>query len=448
MPWGSNLGHQHAEGFSGISGRKHEPLAVMTYSHDGYGLGHLRRNSIIAASLVRQMPHSSVLMLVGCPVGVFFDLPPGVDFIKVPSIIKVAAGLYEPLGIRVGVQKTKMLRASVMATAVEVLQPAILLVDHVPTGVWGELLPTLHMLKSGENRPLIVLGIRDIIDSSDYVRELWHREGTFKAINTYYDEVLIYGCEDVFDAASEYGLRDQVQKKITYCGYVCSQRAHQNKSDIRQALGVTKDKLVLVTAGGGHDGYPMMQACMDAFRLLGKELPFDVIFVAGPLMEHGLKKSLRRQGAELNIRVLSYVHESLGYLEAADLVITMAGYNSICEILNFKKRALVIPREGPRAEQKMRSRIFADRGLVDVLYPNELSSAKLATRIVANLEQTDSRDRNGVSIDTGGANYVARLLAERTREVAKRKRGGDAVSNGATDAVRPPLDSIAQADTW
>jgi predicted glycosyltransferase len=442
------LGDQHVEGFSDISGGKHDSITVMTYSHDGYGLGHLRRNSTIAASLVRQMPHSSVLMLVGCPVGVFFDLPPGVDFIKVPSIIKVAAGVYEPLGIRVGVQKTKTLRASVIATAAEALQPAILLVDHVPTGVWGELLPTLHMLKSGANPPWIVLGIRDIIDSPDFVRELWHGEGTFKAINRYYDEVLIYGCEDVFDAASEYGLRDQVQKQITYCGYVCSQKPHRNESDIQRALGLSKDKLVLVTAGGGHDGYPMMQSCMDAFRLLGKELPFEVVFVAGPLMEHGLKKSLRRQGAELNIRVLSHVHESLGYLEAADLVITMAGYNSICEILSLKKRALVIPREGPRAEQKMRSRIFADRGLVDVLYPNELSSSKVAARIVANLEQTERRERNVASIDTDGANYVARLFAERTREIANRGRLGDAVSNGAAGAVRPPLASMAQADTW
>ena len=96
----------------------------------------------------------------------------------------------------------------------------------------------------------------------------------------------------------------------------------------------------------------------------------------------------------------------------------------------------------------MRSRIFADRGLVDVLYPSELSPTKLAARIVANLEPTDSRDRNQASIDTGGANYVARLLRERTRDVAKCKRVGDAVANGATDAVRPPLASIAQADTW
>jgi len=435
MPWCNDLADQCVEGFSGTSAREHDPITVMTYSHDGYGLGHLRRNSTIASSLVREMPHSSVLMLVGCPVGAFFELPAGVDFIKVPSIIKVGAGLYQPYGIRVGLEKTKMLRAATIATAAEVLRPDIFLVDHVPTGVWDELLPTLHMLRSSENPPWIVLGFRDIIDAPDFVRELWRRESTYKAINTYYDEVLIYGCQDVFDAASEYGLYDEVQKKITYCGYVCSQRPHKSKSEMRQDLGVTKDKLVLVTAGGGHDGYPMMRACMDAFQLLGNDPPFEVIFVAGPLMEHGLKKSLRRQGAELNIRVLSHVHESLGYLEAADLVITMAGYNSICEILNLKKKALVIPREGPRAEQRMRSRIFAERGMVDVLYTNELSPEKLAARIVANLTDSSVRD---ASIDTDGANYVARLFGEGTRHAAKPV---PPVANAGAEGLTLPLAS-------
>ena len=424
----------HSEDQPGVSVPEHDPISIMTYSHDGYGLGHMRRNSTLAASFVRQMPHASVLMLVGCPVGAFFDLPPGVDFIKVPSIIKVAAGLYEPLGIHVGVEKTKMLRASTIATAAEVLQPDILLVDHVPTGAWDELLPTLHLLKASKNHPWIVLGIRDIIDSPDVIRELWHREGTFRAINTYYDDVFIYGCRDVFDAALEYGLYDEIQKKITYCGYVCSRRPHKSKSEMRQDLGVTKDKLVLVTAGGGHDGYPMMQACMDAFQLVGKDPPFEAIFVAGPLMEHGFKKSLREQGAELNIRVLSHVHESLGYLEAADLVITMAGYNSICEILTLKKKALVIPREGPRAEQRMRSRIFAERGIVDVLYANELCPGKLAARIVANL--TDSSVQNEPGIDTDGANYVARLVAERTCHGA---RPVHPVANGGMEGLNPPL---------
>jgi predicted glycosyltransferase len=443
MPQCHELGSQSGEGVWGVSGQ-HDAFTMMTYSHDGYGLGHMRRNSTIAARTVQRMPHSSVLMLIGCPVGAFFELPPGVDFVKVPSIIKVAAGTYQPLGIRVSSDRVKMIRAATIAAAAETLEPNIFLVDHVPIGVWGELLPTLHMLKARKNPPHIVLGIRDIIDSPGLVREQWHREGTFKTINTYYDEVLIYGCEKVFDAASAYGLRDEVRKNITYCGYVCSNKPHKNRDQMRRDLELTKDKLVLVMAGGGHDGYPMMQACMDAFRLLGKDRPFEVMVIAGPLMEHSLKKSLRRQGAELNARVLSHVHESLGYLEAADLVITMAGYNSICEILSLKKRALVIPREGPRAEQKMRSRILADRGTVDVLYPHELSSAKLAARIIANLELTDCDTQTEAVFDTDGADYVATLIAERARHCARRVPG---VANQDPQALELPM-AFKNSDRW
>jgi predicted glycosyltransferase len=123
-------------------------------------------------------------------------------------------------------------------------------------------------------------------------------------------------------------------------------------------------------------------------------------------------------------------------LEAADLVITMAGYNSICEILTLKKKALVIPREGPRAEQRMRSRIFAERGIVDVLYANELFPGKLAARIVEKLTDSSVQDEPG--IDTDGANCVARLFAERTSHCA---RPVPAVANGGMEGHNEPLAS-------
>src|SRR5713226_5390632 len=122
-----------------------EPLSLMTYSHDGYGLGHLRRNTTIAAKFVQEAPGSSVLMLTGCPSGNPFLLPKGVDFIKMPSLIKVDTGVYAPLSLRISRQKAKAIRASVILSAVMQFKPNLLLVDHVPAGTYGELLPTLQM---------------------------------------------------------------------------------------------------------------------------------------------------------------------------------------------------------------------------------------------------------------------------------------------------------------
>src|SRR5215472_937380 len=120
-----------------------EPLSLMTYSHDGYGLGHLRRNTNIGVQVAQQAPGSSVLMLTGCPPGNPFHLPKGVDFIKVPSLIKVDTGVYASNSLRISRQKAKAIRGSVILSAVREFKPNLLLVDHVPAGTYGELLPTL-----------------------------------------------------------------------------------------------------------------------------------------------------------------------------------------------------------------------------------------------------------------------------------------------------------------
>jgi len=62
--------------------------------------------------------------------------------------------------------------------------------------------------------------------------------------------------------------------------------------------------------------------------------------------------------------------------------VSMAGYNTVSEILRFNKRAILVPRIGPSAEQRMRASIFSQRGLVTAIDPRELSPSCLATAIV------------------------------------------------------------------
>ena len=69
-----------------------DSTCVLTYSHDGFGLGHLRRNTTIASVAASQVPDSSVLMMIGSPSGAGFKLPMGVDFIKLPSVVKRNTG--------------------------------------------------------------------------------------------------------------------------------------------------------------------------------------------------------------------------------------------------------------------------------------------------------------------------------------------------------------------
>lgn len=398
-----------------------DPVCVMAYSHDGFGLGHLRRNTNIAARFVRQRPGSNVLLLVGCSVGSFFGSQAGVDFIKVPSIVKVAAEDWHPLNLRISPEKMKGLRASMIQKAAEVFRPDLFLVDHVPTGVWAELLPTLQMFREREDPPRTVLGLRDIVNAPDTVRELWRRENIYRAIRNHYDEVLIYGCPSVFDTASQYGLDVEFPGKITYCGYICSDEPHKTRKQMREELEIRKDKLVVVTAGGGRDGYPMLQVCLDALQLFGQDPPCEVILIAGPLMDPEQKARLQIQAEGLKVRMLSHVFDNLNYMNAADLVITMAGYNSLCEILRLRKKSLVLPRAGPSAEQIMRAKYFAERGLIDMIHPQDLSPKLLAKRVMAALERDDYPvDDEAIQLDGAAraAVHLSELLGQRVYESA------------------------------
>jgi len=383
---------------------------VMTYSHDGFGLGHLRRNTTIASVVASQVPDSSVLMMIGCPSGAVFKLPVGVDFIKLPSVIKRNTGVWLPLRLRIGLEKTKALRVATIQEAVRVFHPQVLLVDHVPVGIWGELLPSLQMLKRRSDAPTIVLGLRDILDAPEVTRSLWERDGTYEAIRRYYDEILIYGRKEIFDTGAHYGLDGEFEEKLRYVGYVCEHEPYKSQSEMRCELQV-ENKLLVVTGGGGADAFPMMQECMKALRLLGENSGIEAIFITGPLMEGGQREHLRELAKGLKARILVHVDDHLSYMNAADLVVTMAGYNSLYQLLRLRKKGLVIPRSGPSAEQQTRARLFAEHGLVDVIQPGELSPKKIADKFMIGLEQTDYPTYES-TIDTNGSRRAAKRLAE------------------------------------
>ncbi|MDH3662942.1 MAG: response regulator, partial [Alphaproteobacteria bacterium] len=178
---------------------------VVMYSHDGFGLGHMRRNLNLARALTAD-PGINVLMLIGCPNGLFFDLPPRIDFIKLPSIVKVDTESWETRKLTLGMETTCALRAGLILHTLKTLNPDLFLVDYVPQGVGRELLPGLDWIRAQPKPPQTVLGLRDIIDQPERLTRTWTERGTYDVIEAYYDRVMIYGHRHVFDGADAYGL--------------------------------------------------------------------------------------------------------------------------------------------------------------------------------------------------------------------------------------------------
>ena len=138
------------------SGSSYEPARVMIYSHDTYGLGHLRRCLKISEGLKRVYPELSILLLTGSPHAGRYPLPEGMDFIKLPSVVKTGEASYLPRSLKSSFDTVLELRQNIILEAAKAFEPTMMLVDHSPLGMKGELKKTLFWLK--ERNPQCQLG--------------------------------------------------------------------------------------------------------------------------------------------------------------------------------------------------------------------------------------------------------------------------------------------------
>ena len=91
-------------------GKRRTDARILIYSHDTFGLGHLRRCRTIAHALVERFKHLSVLILSGSPIIGSFDFRARVDFVRVPGVIKLRSGEYTSLNLHLNVEQTLKLR--------------------------------------------------------------------------------------------------------------------------------------------------------------------------------------------------------------------------------------------------------------------------------------------------------------------------------------------------
>lgn len=147
---------------------------ILIYSHDSFGLGHLRRCRAIAHSLVANYKGVSVLILSGSPIIGSFDFRARVDFVRIPGVIKLKGGEYTSLGLHIDLEQTLSMRESIIYHTAASFKPDIFLVDKEPTGLQGEVVSTLKMLR--EQGSLNVLGLRDIMDEASALKAEWKRK--------------------------------------------------------------------------------------------------------------------------------------------------------------------------------------------------------------------------------------------------------------------------------
>jgi len=336
---------------------------ILIYSHDTFGLGHLRRCRTIAHALVERYKQLSVLILSGSPIIGSFDFRTRVDFVRVPGVVKLRNGDYTPLNLHLDIGEMLSMRASIIQHTAEIFDPDLFIVDKEPVGLRGEVLPTLKALKRRGTR--LVLGLRDVMDEPRLLEPEWQRKKAVPALRELYDEIWVYGLAQICDPLEGIALPPRVRQKMVYTGYLHREVPHHGTPTLLP--DIAQRPYLLVTPGGGGDGEALIDWVLRAYEH-DPLLPYPALLALGPFMAAERQAEFMERASRLQRVSAITFHKHFETLVArAAGVVAMGGYNTFCEVISLDKRALIVPRTAPRLEQHIRASRAAELGLVAML---------------------------------------------------------------------------------
>jgi predicted glycosyltransferase len=365
---------------------------ILMYSHDTYGLGHIRRTMAIATRL--RQPGTNILILTGSPIAGRFAFPEQVDFVRIPGMIKKTNEEYQPLSIKINPRHALDIRCNIITATAKTLQPHLFIVDKEPLGLKKEVLPTLQWLRRSLPHSRAILGLRDVMDDAATVIADWTEKGVYEILGRLYDEIWVYGNQSLYDPIQEYDIPPAISSKMHFTGYIPRKIPdRKGVKQIRREQGVDSgEKLVVVTTGGGGDGYPVMSTFLDVLEARADArlpLGYRSVLITGPFMPKQQRRRLFKRARRLGVRTYHFFRQMEKIIAAADLVVCMGGYNTLCEILSQRTVSLVIPRETPRREQLIRAEAMHGQRLIDYLPWSRLEPGPLEAKIEALLEDPE-----------------------------------------------------------
>ncbi|MFK8253193.1 glycosyltransferase family protein [Ancylobacter terrae] len=402
---------------------------LLMYSHDTYGLGHIRRTRAIANALVAADSALSILIVSGSSLAGSFNFGSGIDFVHVPGVAKNEGGDYTSANLRLGIGEVTEIREALIRQTAEAFRPDIFIADKEPAGFRGELLPTLKLMGAMGTRRII--GIRDVLDDPESLRGEWHDKGAIRTLTDHYDDVLVYGPEPFYRPLDGIPMPADMRSRIVYTGYL--RRSVPGGVATMRYPRATKGPFILVTTGGGADGAGLIDWVISAYEA-DPTIPLPAVIVFGPFLSSTQRLAFMERIERLpRVDAISFDTKLERLMSRATAVVAMGGYNTFCEVLSFDKPTLLVPRSRPRLEQTIRARRAHELGLVRMLAdpaeaggtrdPAEMSGALRA------LADQPPPSRAAMPGLLDGLNAISRHLAPYL-SVPARKAGSAATAGG------------------
>jgi predicted glycosyltransferase len=374
-------------------------------------MGHLVRSLEFARAL---SDHDVTLVAGGQEVAL--TLPDHVDFVRLPALyMDEMFTTLIPADSDRTVTQIKQQRKEILYALFEQKQPDVFIIELYPFGrsIFGfELEPLLEDIRSGKFGAVkTVCSLRDIlVEKKDPVA---YEQRVLQKLNRDFGALLVHSDDKLLRLNETFSRADNIQIPVVYTGFITQQADPAHGRILRQDLNISAEqKLIVASAGGGRSGYKLLTFVLDACQMLRDRLNFRLEVFSGPFMESKEFDKLAARTAP-GTRIQRYTRRFLDYLNAADLSISLAGYNTCMNLLVTRVPALVYPYSRQR-EQPMRVDAIKNLLPMKILNEDDVRPDRLSDCIIRMLDQ--KRILKPMAIDLNGAQNSAAFLSRWVRK--------------------------------
>lgn len=385
---------------------------IIMYSQHLVGMGHHFRNLQIARALARN--HDVHFVNGGRPIP-DFKMPGSINLIQLMPISLTSEGLASEDRDQ-GIRETFEKRLIELTEAVTNIQPDVIMIEHFPFGRWNlrsELQHLLEMVKAKIPDVNIICSLRDIPlrartadifkshssinvekpdlltpQDQDLYKSKRYYEEVCPTLNACFDALLVHGDPCVTRLKEYFPWVEDIIIPIVYTGYVSEKPNDRIGGKFGESID-NIDNFVLVSAGGGIDGYELVVPCIEAWKLLHKQGKIDgwnMVIFPGPFINDDQYGNLEQMCAIGPFYIERHTPDFLQWMQAANFVISRAGYNTCVNILETGTPALLVPSPlSVNEDQSIRASKLADLGLLKKIDPVDLTPDRAADCIMQSL---------------------------------------------------------------
>ncbi len=370
-------------------------MNVSYYCQHVLGIGHFHRSMAICRAIARR--HPTTLILGGPPVEV---AEPDIAILRLPGLqMDSEFNNMVPCQPGAALVEVKTARKAILLNHFLANRPDVFITELYPFGRKAfrfELDPLLAAIHGGSLAPCsCYCSVRDILVEKKTGREKFEQRAV-QTLNAYFDGILVHADPEIITLETTFSHLGDIRVPLHYTGFVTAEKSDTAKGgkEIREQLGLAPaDQLIVGSIGGGNVGGELLDATIRAFAVLPDSLSAHLQLFCGPYCDeasytrlHSTSLSTLQNSTADNITIDRFTDRFPAWLEAADLSISMAGYNTCMNLVQAGVPALVYPFK-QNSEQRLRAERLGRKAPIAIIDETDLAPHLLAEKIAQQLEQ-------------------------------------------------------------